>query len=488
MVLKVKVLAAAFIVALLLSTLAVAVQLGTVQASIDVGGIISSNTVWTEANSPYSLLGPTLVNSGVTLTIEAGATVNLNTYYLQVNGTLQIRGSSLNPVHINSAQTNAGQIKFTASSPSWNEQSGSGCKIENAVFDQTVISIANCSVKIDRNTFNDGAGMMDQNVAIYTRGGASSISNNKFNACGLEISDSSTISNNVIEGGIGLYEGTPLISDNTISGGSSYFWIGRSYDRDYNTVVIDCSATLTGNSINGSIILNQFRATSALITGNTITGLIHDGEGAVDVVISNNKCGGISLNSANSVTINNNLITNSDTGLDIGNAIVTDNTIVFCKTAIFVNAAASPTISGNNIQNSSEYNLKLSGALNVDASNNWWGTTDTQLISQSIYDSKYDFNLGTVNYFPFLTEQNPEAPETSYVPSPTPSPTPTPSLSPSPLQSPTPTPSPVATPTPTPTEEPQQTIPFGIIVGVTIIAAVFGAGLGLLIYLMKRKS
>lgn len=115
-----------------------------------------------------------------------------------------------------------------------------------------MISIANCSVKINRNTFNDSAGMMNQNVAIYTNGGSSSINNNKFNACGLEISDSSTISNNVIEGGIGLYRGTPLISYNTISGGSSYFWIGRSYDRDYNTVAIDCSATLTDNSINGA--------------------------------------------------------------------------------------------------------------------------------------------------------------------------------------------------------------------------------------------
>ncbi len=468
---------------IMIGVLAIAgISLFTVRADTNVGGIITSDTTWTTANSPYNLLGPVGVHEGVTLTIEAGATVNLNTYYLQVNGTLQIRGSSANPVHINSEQTNAGQIKFTASSTNWNEQSGSGCIIENAVVNQTVISIANCSVKIDRNTFNDGAGMMDLNVAISTSGGDSSISNNKFNDCGLDISDSSTISNNVIEGGIGLYGGTPLISHNTISGGSSYFWIGRSYDRDYNTVVIDCSATVSGNSINGSIILNQYRGTSALITGNTIRGLIHDGEGSVDVVISNNECGGISLNSANAVTINNNLITNSDTGLDIGNATVTDNTIAFCKTAVFVNAAASPTISGNNIQNSSEYNLKLSGALNVDASNNWWGTTDVQAINQSIYDSKYDFNLGTVNFVPVLTGPNPDAPEASNVPTTTPSPTSTPSVSPSPTTSPEHEPS--LTPSPEPMLTPQQ---IEIIAIVAIAAAVFGAGLGLLIYLIKRK-
>ncbi|MGD0405907.1 MAG: hypothetical protein ABSB10_04575 [Candidatus Bathyarchaeia archaeon] len=86
--------------------------------------IISSDTTWTKANSPYNLSGPTLVNQGVTLTIQAGATVNLNTYYLQVNGTLNAVGTSANPIYIVGAAVNAGQIEFTASSTSWNEQTG----------------------------------------------------------------------------------------------------------------------------------------------------------------------------------------------------------------------------------------------------------------------------------------------------------------------------------------------------------------------------
>jgi hypothetical protein len=49
-----------------------------------------------------------------------------------------------------------------------------------------------------------------------------------------------------------------------------------------------------------------------------------------------------------------------------------------------------------------------------------------------------------------------------------------------------PTPSPATTPTPTPHQEPQQTA-LTTIIGVTIAAAVLGAGLGLLIYLIKRK-
>ncbi len=160
-----------------------------------------------------------------------------------------------------------------------------------------------------------------------------------------------------------------------------------------------------------------------------------------------------------------------------------NNTCFSVITAIFINAATSPTISGNNIQNSSQYNLKLSGASNVDASNNWWGTTDTQAINQSIYDSKYDFNLGTVNFVPFLTEQNPEAPEASYVPTTTPSPTSTPS------ESPSPTTSPEQEPSPTPSQEPLLTLEqLEIIVGVVIAVAVVGAGLGLLFYFKKLKK
>jgi hypothetical protein len=57
---------------------------------------------------------------------------------------------------------------------------------------------------------------------------------------------------------------------------------------------------------------------------------------------------------------------------------------------------------------------------------------------------------------------------------------------PSPTTTPTQTPSPVIMPTPTPYQESQQ-IEQEILIGAAIAAAVIGAGLGLLIYLIKRK-
>jgi hypothetical protein len=61
----------------------------------------------------------------------------------------------------------------------------------------------------------------------------------------------------------------------------------------------------------------------------------------------------------------------------------------------------------------------------------------------------------------------------------------TPTLSPSP--SPTATSSPATTPTPTPSQEPQQTEQIEPIVGAAIVVAVTVVGVGLLIYLIKRK-
>ena len=67
-------------------------------------------------------------------------------------------------------------------------------------------------------------------------------------------------------------------------------------------------------------------------------------------------------------------------------------------------------------------------------------------------------------------------------PSPTPTILPTPTLPPYPNTSPTP----ASTPTLTPYQEPQQTEQ-EMIIGIAVTALVIGAGLGLLLYLIKRK-
>ena len=61
----------------------------------EVGGTLNQNTVWSLSNSPYHVTQDIVVNSGVTLNIEAGVVVNLDDgIRFDVNGTLIARGSS----------------------------------------------------------------------------------------------------------------------------------------------------------------------------------------------------------------------------------------------------------------------------------------------------------------------------------------------------------------------------------------------------------
>jgi len=74
---------------------------------IPVGGLITTNTVWRLANSPYLVTNSLLVQTGVTLTIEAGVDVLFNgPYKIQVEGALIAIGQPAQPIRFTSAQSN----------------------------------------------------------------------------------------------------------------------------------------------------------------------------------------------------------------------------------------------------------------------------------------------------------------------------------------------------------------------------------------------
>jgi hypothetical protein len=169
--------------------LAVTVRCGNVAASTNVIGVIASDMTWTKANSPYILTGPLKVDIGVTLVVEAGATVDLGSYYVQVDGSLHAVGSGTEHVHFS-----GGQLRFTQNSADWSEQTGSGCIIENAALDSTSITV-------------DGGAL----PKIFGNSICGSVSVTGF----------STISNNVITGHVTVGGGSPVVSNNNILGGVS---------------------------------------------------------------------------------------------------------------------------------------------------------------------------------------------------------------------------------------------------------------------------
>ncbi len=64
------------------------------------------------------------------------------------------------------------------------------------------------------------------------------------------------------------------------------------------------------------------------------------------------------------------------------------------------------------------YNNTSQGSSNIDATNNYWGTTNENEIKALIYDWFDDNSKGIVEYAPYLTEPNPDCPDTSWTPLP----------------------------------------------------------------------
>jgi len=319
-------------------------------ADTNVSGIISEDTTWSLASSPYIITGNTLIKENVVLTIEPGVIIKFakspiesQEYSIQIDGTLIAKGEKDQKIIFTSANSNPlpgdwGTIYFSDKSKDWDETTQTGSIVDYCVIEyggnsqggtsdigSTLIQINNASPLIQNSTLR--------------------LSN--FDALRISFGDPKII-NNVINGGrIIIYGGTPYFSDNEISGGEG-FYIGGG------------SPIITRNNI----IANQ---------GDTYSG-------------------GFRIDGGSPRITYNNIINNSKNGIGIINCLTSE-------------MGCSPVINNNNIYNNERFAIMLFGhSPDIDAKNNWWGTQSTSSIDSLIYDQKDDYNLGLVNYEPFLTK------------------------------------------------------------------------------------
>ena len=339
-----------------------AMQFGIAQNGTNVSGTISADTTWTQANSPYTLTGNVLVGNGATLTVEAGTTVNLGTYYIMVNGTLVAIGQSNSPIYFN-----GGLITFTQFSTNWNDSTSNGCIIQNASLTSS-LSI-DSSANISNNTIQGNS-----SNSIDVVGASPTISGN-------------TISNNYY--GVSISAGTPTITENVIS---NCAW-GVFISGTSNSVA--CSPLVSNNILDNDsvgIIVNALNVFSG--TANVTENLIVDSQGNQAFNPATGGSAGIVIGSG-------------ETSSYV--CYVTNNTISSNSFGISVCGSPITSLTYNNIYGN-QYNMYLTYDVNVNAVYNWWGATDTQAINQTIYDYKNNYNLGTVSFVPLLSAVNPEAP------------------------------------------------------------------------------
>jgi hypothetical protein len=98
---------------------------------------------------------------------------------------------------------------------------------------------------------------------------------------------------------------------------------------------------------------------------------------------------------ASRITVRNNTGTGINGDITISNSKITENN----QSGI----TSSSSIHYNSIFGNTPYDLAVDSADEVDASYNWWGTTNETLIQESIHDYYDDYNLGIVTYKPYIS-------------------------------------------------------------------------------------
>lgn len=445
--------------------------------------VIDSDTTWTKADSPHQLTGPLFVSQGATLTIEAGATVDLNDYNVLVNGTLRAIGTNSQKIQlISTGKAGSETIEFTKYSNGWNEETGSGSILEYVVtthvhidssapvkvYKSEIYSIyVSSSSIITDSTINVlkiiGGWPIIQKNDIYVieidsgtpeilyntieriengehYSSSPVISGNQITSIGhygpktnggvrfrTFEADSITITNNVVKHGIFVVTNSALIANNTVTGYTfpGYEWFiveARPINITSPGIILEGKGNVTGNTVTGCSLGIKG---GTLIEGNLLT---NNTDGIIvtqnDVIVRNNyiqaNSTGIEALTGGKITVEKNLIKDCENyGVDAttSEATILNNSITNVgRVAIRLLECGSAKINYNNIENYGQYSIYLDGTSStIDATNNWWGTTDTQTIDTTIYDFKHDFYLGKVNIEPILTEQNPNT-EPKYIP------------------------------------------------------------------------
>jgi nitrous oxidase accessory protein NosD len=294
-------------------------------------------------------------------------------------------------------------------------------------------------------------------------------------------------------GSLGISKSISLIGENaqnTIITSQHNF----RYGKYSSAILVEDRAntvTISGFTIktNDAGIYIYETAGSATITNNIITCSSGDysigieGAGSGYTTISSNTINGvgqegISIQNPSETDVHNNFVSGYHLGISISKVTVRihDNTITHNDRGVYLQGNPL-TFNNNNIFDNNQYSVYPSFVPDIDATYNWWGTTDPDAINQTIaHYNAVNYPLVNVNFIPFLTEYNPQAMPnpSSPVLIPTRTPSPTPSVSPAPSIIPT------SSPTNAVPEFPSWAI--SLLLSLMVVVA------GLLVYHKKYKN
>lgn len=350
-------------------------------AAIFISGAIATNTTWTKTNSPYIVTGNLTVDSGVTLTIQPGVVVQVDTVAsFFINGRLIAEGTATDSIIFTS---------YSAINPFKFRWPGLSFRIK-AQNDTSRISYCRLEYAIT-GIHNAGTSMLiSKSVIRYTTSAivlaTAAMPTNCYNAI-----TKCLITEN--SGGVRDFQNTSipgLLSENTIS-----YCNGAGYDAF--------------NSSNGMMMIDNnffYNHVGVWLQGSNVRGLRFN-------TFKGNARAALHVQADTIYTpVSNNLFMYNDSAMSLHNvmtASVTNNTLSYNNVGISHNqdGASLPNPSGmvianNCITNNVKYNFTEKGTVDFQAPNNWWGDTTIAHVDSVIYDQDDNAVLGSVSYRPVL--------------------------------------------------------------------------------------
>ena len=377
-------------------------------ADTEVGGNITENMVWTKANSHYIVTSTVQVLEGVKLTTERGVTIKFNQdTELNVGGELIAVGTEVELITFTSNQAEPApgdwSLKFIDSAIDASFDGGE-CYLNGSIVKYCRIEFGsgiyckNCAPYIACNTMTNNFSYSDYGGGIYFYG-----------------QTPIRIENNIIEnntayskaGGICIHYGTGLINSNTIRNNTAKTDGGGIYNEGDYSIISDniISNNVAGSDIGhygGGIYDNSMytQIRNNLITNNSVWaggGIFNAGKNnaLLNNTIFNNTSdqgGGIYTSRATSIIEENNIENNIGGGIWIHQAQISYSEPFVIQHNNIINNLSFEQGDLLSIHNDTDNE--------VEAENNYWGTTDTSIIDQQIYDYYDDITKGKVIYEP----------------------------------------------------------------------------------------
>ncbi|MDA3853115.1 MAG: hypothetical protein PF444_02595 [Bacteroidales bacterium] len=375
----------------------------------NVSGVINSDTIWTKANSPYSLIGNVGVNTNANLTIEAGVVINYTgDYEVLIYGSLTVNGQENDSVYFNgTTQGGSGTKKMLE----FRRTNLSNSFVKHACFSgpQDVLLVSR-ETEQDQETIKVSGILTFEDCNFQN----STIQTDGYNSLGELSIKNSTLTEMLVKGRYPRSEPIELSHcniDNSTIFSDSYnkgIKIIDSYINNTTFMIGCCDANfdISYSKILSSHFLSdndyhEIKITNSILYNTVFEENVRSWYDSQKLSISNSI---FATNQSEAIkyqiiTLNNSTFI----GCDIATAIESSSSLNISncnfldwKLALSINGNGS--ITGSNLLNNKNL-IEVIDNKDIVATSNYWGLED---VSDKIKDQNDDLNWGLVKTEPML--------------------------------------------------------------------------------------